>query len=99
LEERKLQPKRTVEHIIADNEKYKKAGSPLKKAKAFNNAIGKPFFNVPLTQVRMLYTILIQFLTDKYTMYISIILQMYTYISLLITFSFAYQASMFGSLT
>jgi hypothetical protein len=54
LEERNLLPKRTVELICEDNEKYKKARSPLRKAKEYNNPIGRPFFDVPLIQVRKL---------------------------------------------
>ena len=43
---------RTTENIISDNRRYVQAGSVLKNAKLFNNAIQKPFFqNIPLSQV------------------------------------------------
>lgn len=52
LHERKLMPKRTLELIYNDNKDYQKAGSKLKEAKEYHNAIDKPLFDVPITQVR-----------------------------------------------
>lgn len=49
--EREASTLRTLETLIADNLKFKKAGSPHSKAKLYNNAIRPPIINIPIDQV------------------------------------------------
>ena len=46
-------PLRTLEGIKNDHSRYVAAGSDIRKAKSFNNAIHAPLLNVDLDQVRM----------------------------------------------
>ena len=42
---------RTLESIISDNDRFIHSGGNPKNVKNFNNALRKPIFNIPLTQV------------------------------------------------
>ena len=44
-------PARSVESIQNDYQRFVDDGSQLRRAKEFNNAIGEPFFSIPLDQV------------------------------------------------
>ena len=44
-------PKRTITSIKSDRQLFRHHGNEIKTAKAFNNAIHDPFFDVPLSQV------------------------------------------------
>ena len=51
LHERGRFPPRTLDSIKADNERFVQAGGNLRRAKMFNNAIGQPFFAIPIDNV------------------------------------------------
>ena len=42
---------RSLETIIADNQRFMAAGGNVKRVKEFNSALHEPFFNLPLDQV------------------------------------------------
>ena len=45
-------PARSLESLKSDHQRFVEAGSNIKNAKEFNNAIREPFFSIPLDQVR-----------------------------------------------
>jgi hypothetical protein len=47
--------RRTVQGMVADNERFVKAGGDIRKAKEYNNCIAKPFFDIPISQVLLLH--------------------------------------------
>lgn len=49
--ERGKKPERTIETLKEDNKRFINAGSNIKKAKLFNNAIRPPLFDIPVEQV------------------------------------------------
>ncbi|XP_031571701.1 uncharacterized protein LOC116305861 [Actinia tenebrosa] len=51
LDERGKKPSRTIETLKEDNKWFIEAGSNIKKAKMFNNAIRPPLFDIPIEQV------------------------------------------------
>lgn len=54
LQVRGRSPARSLESLRSDHQKFVNAGSQLKQAKEFNNAIHEPFFDIPLDQVSIL---------------------------------------------
>lgn len=47
-------PLRSLESLISDHDKFIEAGGNPKNVKNFNNALRKPLFNIPLSQVSIL---------------------------------------------
>ena len=47
--------RRTVQGMVADNERFVKAGGDIWMAREYNNCIAKPFFDIPISQVLLLH--------------------------------------------
>lgn len=46
---------RSLDTLREKHEEFIRAGGDLKKAKLYDNVIGKCFFDIPITQVKLLY--------------------------------------------
>lgn len=51
--DRGIKKERTLEMLLADNERFKQDGELLAKAKFYNNAIREPLLKIPIKQVMM----------------------------------------------
>lgn len=51
--DRGIKKERTLEMLLADNERFKQDGELLSKAKFYNNARKEPLLKIPIKQVMM----------------------------------------------